>query len=103
MRHCSACGQGNADEARFCAQCGSALARACAGCGTLLAAQQRFCTQCGRPAEAPEASAAPAAELAADAGERRYATIVFSDLSGYTALNERIDPEEVGLLMAELR
>ena len=29
-----------------------------------------------------------------DAGERRYATIVFSDLSGYTALNERVDPEE---------
>jgi hypothetical protein len=25
-------------------------------------------------------------------GERRHATIVFSDLSGYTVLNERIDP-----------
>ena len=29
------------------------------------------------------------------AGERRMATIVFSDLSGYTAMNEAVDPEDV--------
>jgi len=28
-------------------------------------------------------------------GERRQATILFSDLSGYTAMNEILDPEEV--------
>ena len=94
--HCTACGQANADDARFCGQCGQSLAAACAGCGAPLAPMQRFCTQCGRAA-----AGAPAAEDTA--GERRYATIVFSDLSGYTALNERVDPEEVGLLMDELR
>ena len=26
-------------------------------------------------------------------GERRRATILFSDLSGYTEMNERLDPE----------
>jgi class 3 adenylate cyclase len=95
LAHCNACGHANADEARFCGQCGSALARRCAGCGAALAEAQRFCTQCGR--------AAAAASSDEVVGERRYATIVFSDLSGYTALNERVDPEEVGLLMAELR
>ena len=95
MLHCTACGQANAADARFCGQCGHALARRCEGCGAALADAQRFCTQCGRQAGAP---AAPEAD-----GERRYATIVFSDLCGYTALNERVDPEEVGLLMAELR
>lgn len=96
MPHCTACGHAHADDARFCGQCGHALAQRCRGCGALLAPQQRFCTQCGR-------GSVGAAAAGDAAGERRYATIVFSDLSGYTALNERVDPEEVGLLMAELR
>ncbi len=95
MLTCATCGHANAGEARFCGQCGQPLARCCTGCGATLAAAQRFCSQCGR--------AAGAAEAADAQGERRYATIVFSDLSGYTALNERVDPEDVGLLMAELR
>src|SRR5689334_11325160 len=28
-------------------------------------------------------------------GERRQATVLFSDLSGYTAMNEKLDPEVV--------
>lgn len=95
MQHCSACGQACADDARFCGQCGAVLAASCAKCGVPLAAGQRFCSACGAPAAAP-----PSAE---EPGERRHATIVFSDLSGYTALNERIDPEDVGLVMTDLR
>jgi class 3 adenylate cyclase/tetratricopeptide (TPR) repeat protein len=95
MSRCSACSHDNAEEARFCGQCGHALARRCQACGAEMSAAQRFCTQCGRAAGTSEANNAM--------GERRYATIVFSDLSGYTALNERVDPEEVGLLMTELR
>ncbi len=104
--HCSACGYSNGDAARFCGQCGNALSRRCDGCGALLAAGERFCTQCGRAAD-PPADAADAAGAAQtpieEGGERRFATIVFCDLCGYTALNERVDPEEVGPLMAELR
>ncbi|WP_428264782.1 ATP-binding protein [Haliangium sp.] len=37
------------------------------------------------------------------AGERRRATIVFSDLAGYTAMNERLDPEEVEALMSRIK
>jgi class 3 adenylate cyclase len=36
-------------------------------------------------------------------GERRHAMVVFSDLSGYTALNERVDPEEVESLIGRLK
>ena len=36
-------------------------------------------------------------------GERRHATVMFSDLSGYTALNEAFDPEEVEQLMARIK
>src|SRR5215510_14446053 len=34
-------------------------------------------------------------------GERRQATIVFADLSGFTALGERLDPEEVASVLSD--
>jgi class 3 adenylate cyclase/tetratricopeptide (TPR) repeat protein len=65
----------------------------CADCGHGLPAGAKFCPECGtRVADAP-----------ADDGERRHATIVFSDLSGYTALNERLDPEEVEAIMGRVK
>ena len=36
-------------------------------------------------------------------GERRHATVLFSDLTGYTAMNERLDPEVVGEIMAGIK
>ena len=51
---------------------------------------------------APAAGAALAGELDEE-GERRHATVVFSDLTGYTALNEAFDPEEVEAIMARIR
>jgi len=36
-------------------------------------------------------------------GERRQATILFSDLSGYTEMNEQLDPEEVQELMNRIK
>jgi len=104
--------------ARFCPACGAPVGVPCPHCATLVAAGQRFCTGCGRdigPA-APTASAAPTATApallpaarpsvaeAGDDGERRHATVMFSDLSGYTALNESFDPEEVEALMARVK
>ena len=34
--------------------------------------------------------------------ERKHVTILFSDLSGYTAINERLDPEEVKEIMSRI-
>jgi predicted ATPase/class 3 adenylate cyclase len=36
-------------------------------------------------------------------GERRQATILFSDLSGYTSMNEKLDPEKVQELMGRIK
>jgi class 3 adenylate cyclase/tetratricopeptide (TPR) repeat protein len=35
-------------------------------------------------------------------GERKYATILFSDLSGYTAITEKMDPEDVKNMMEDI-
>ena len=84
--------------ARFCAACGAAVGTACAQCETLIFAGQRFCTGCG----ADVAASSPTAEPSDD-GERRHATVMFADLSGYTALNESFDPEDVEALMARVK
>ena len=42
-------------------------------------------------------------EPGSTAGERRQATVMFSDLAGYTAMNERLDPEEVRAIVARIK
>jgi len=61
--------------------------RVCAQCGAAAPDGTRFCGQCGAPFS--ESPSAPATQ------ERRQVTVFFSDLSGFTALNERLDPEDV--------
>lgn len=56
----------------------------CPSCGTANAEGARFCMSCG--------SALPAAGPLQ--GERKYATVLFADVVGSTALAERLDPEE---------
>jgi class 3 adenylate cyclase len=101
---CPACGHPNRDGARFCAGCGSTLAAGCPSCGAELPQDARFCDSCGSPvggaatASSPSA-AATAPSPAAPAGVRKVVTIVFADLSGSTALEERMDPESVRTVM----
>jgi class 3 adenylate cyclase/tetratricopeptide (TPR) repeat protein len=93
---CTRCQAENSPEARFCSGCGTPLGKACLQCGTALLDSHRFCPACG--SAAPEAPGA-----AAEQGERRHATVMFSDLSGYTALNEALDPEEVEAVMGRIK
>jgi class 3 adenylate cyclase/tetratricopeptide (TPR) repeat protein len=48
---------------------------------------------CGAGLDAPAAAPAPAADAPPE--ERRQVTVLFADLSGYTAVAERMDPEAV--------
>lgn len=100
---CTGCGGANPEGARFCVQCGTALARACPACGAAVAGAQKFCASCGRALAVAVAAAPQPAPVPADDGERRQATVVFSDLTGYTALTERLDPEEISEIMSRVK
>jgi class 3 adenylate cyclase/tetratricopeptide (TPR) repeat protein len=76
----------------------------------------KFCKKCGhdlsKPLVAPElpVSSLPAPTAASTLtpalspeGDRRQATVLFSDLSGYTVMNERLDPEEVEEIMGRIK
>ena len=96
--------------------------RFCTECGAPLPADAKFCGQCGTKVARPEASPAPAPaepdvgfetlppDLRAKfeaarqelRGERREVVVLFADVSGYTAMSERLDPEEVSLMMQGL-
>ncbi|MFO7713589.1 adenylate/guanylate cyclase domain-containing protein [Desulfosarcina sp.] len=45
----------------------------------------------------------PIDSFASADGERRQATILFSDLSGYTQMNEKLDPEEVEAITSQIK
>jgi len=96
---CATCETDNADESKFCRECGSRLSLACAACGTVLSPGSRFCVECGaaRPAAAP-AGAPPnrddEREPAGPASERRLVSVLFADLVGFTTLAEGRDAEE---------
>src|SRR5688500_2146515 len=104
---CNSCGSANPAEAKFCMSCGAQLERRCPSCGTPAPPEAKFCMSCGAaldPAAAPAAqqpapAPPPAAARAAPADERRQVTVLFADLSGYTAVSERMDPESVKSLV----
>ncbi|OGL13227.1 MAG: hypothetical protein A3I14_18475 [Candidatus Rokubacteria bacterium RIFCSPLOWO2_02_FULL_73_56] len=106
---CPACQAPNPPSNKFCGRCGQRLADAAAPV----------------PASAPAAAAAPppapgapAARFASPAaytpkhlaekiltsrsaveGERKQVTVLFTDVSGFTAMSEKLDPEEVHGIM----
>jgi class 3 adenylate cyclase len=110
-RACQTCGTVNPGQARFCMSCGSTLERTCGVCGTANPPDARFCMNCGSaldaatpgppsaPAPAPAAVREPAGTPEQPPEERRQVSVVFADLSGYTAVAERMDPEAVKSLV----
>jgi class 3 adenylate cyclase/tetratricopeptide (TPR) repeat protein len=99
---CPSCGTQNRPEARFCLNCGSALARACPN-GHPVPAEARFCDECGAqvggdpsPASVPAQEPAPAAPAA----ERRLVSVLFADLVGFTAASEGRDAEDTRELLS---
>lgn len=101
---CLGCHHSNQPEARFCERCGARLERACPGCLAANSPSARFCISCGCDLSTPQPPQTGAStDRTASHGERRQATILFADLSGYTAMNERLDPEAVEAIMSRIK
>ena len=125
--NCIGCGFVIQTEFAFCPKCGARQPARCAGCGFACPAEFAFCPKCGlkqgatsEPVDAPSdpprpsptaspesfrpAPLAPALSRIAPTGEadRRTVTVLFADLSGFTTLSERLDPEVMQALQNEL-
>ncbi len=78
MKHCRSCNHQLLDGARFCAHCGAPI--------------QAGTAQLVRPGDTRFLTAEDVQDLAA---QRRVVTVLFTDISGYTSMSERLDPEVV--------
>ncbi len=96
---CSKCQFDNPKGARFCNECGWQLEIACPKCEKANPPRSKFCNECGQKLETEGAIARKEPSLE---GERKQVTVLFSDLSGYTAMSERLDPEEVREIMSQV-
>jgi class 3 adenylate cyclase/tetratricopeptide (TPR) repeat protein len=115
---CSRCQHENRPGAKFCEECASPLVRACTNCGAQLSPTAKFCSECAHPIgqAAPSSQRFGAPESytpkhlaekiltskAALEGERKQVTVLFVDVSGFTSISERLDPEDVHRLMTRV-
>jgi class 3 adenylate cyclase/tetratricopeptide (TPR) repeat protein len=119
---CPECHTDNPEGARFCIECAHPIDIRCPKCGAANPARAKFCMACGhqladRPVDpAPKQSSvvmeSPAARIDGKGhpegarplveGERKHVTVLFSDLSGYTAMSEHLDPEEVKEIISRI-
>jgi class 3 adenylate cyclase/tetratricopeptide (TPR) repeat protein len=96
---CPKCHVENPETKTFCRECGAKLLLACSQCGAEILPSDNFCGDCGQRLEEiiEKEKTVPETE-----GERKQVTVLFSDLSGYTAISEKLDPEEVKEIMSRI-
>ncbi|HDZ91232.1 MAG TPA: zinc-ribbon domain-containing protein, partial [Deltaproteobacteria bacterium] len=96
---CPKCQTGNPKSRRFCRECGERLLLICPQCGLENLPGDKFCGECGQKLGevAEKEKTVPNTE-----GERKYVTVLFSDLTGYTAMSEKLVPEEVKEIMSRI-
>jgi class 3 adenylate cyclase/tetratricopeptide (TPR) repeat protein len=97
---CSNCGAENIPGAKFCNDCGTALAAGCPNCGATNKPGAKFCNECGTTlgsdaAAAATYQAAVGASAGASVAERRLVTVLFADIVGFTPFAEERDAEDV--------
>ncbi|MBI6546785.1 MAG: zinc ribbon domain-containing protein, partial [Cyanobacteria bacterium NC_groundwater_1444_Ag_S-0.65um_54_12] len=104
--NCSICHTPTTKGQKFCTACGQALTITCPACGTAVTATARYCVSCGTCLVA-EAGAKGDGKLltiqtapslvspTVPLGDRRFVTVLFADVSGFTTMSEKLDPEQV--------
>ena len=97
MPSCSTCSSTARPGDRFCASCGSQLEARCAACGTTLPEGARFCPACGLAQVQPGDAVPTKPDTVGQhhGTERRVVSVVFTDLVGFTASSDGVDPEDV--------
>ena len=113
---CAKCRTENPEQAKFCIDCGSKIEFHCPGCGAVTPAIGKFCMECGHNLKKPE-KLAPLnydqphsytpkhladkilTHRSAIQGERKLVTVLFADVANFTAMSEKLDPEEVHQIM----
>jgi class 3 adenylate cyclase/tetratricopeptide (TPR) repeat protein/ABC-type dipeptide/oligopeptide/nickel transport system ATPase component len=106
--HCPQCKTSLAQPVKFCPHCGTRTGRKCPACGETVPVDSRYCSECGANISAalpvPDGEDDPITgeRPVLDRGERRHITVLFSDMSNYTALSESHDPEDVRQLLSEI-
>ncbi|MFQ5870518.1 MAG: AAA family ATPase, partial [Candidatus Zixiibacteriota bacterium] len=96
---CPKCQTENLENKRFCRECGAELSKICPQCDCKGLPGDKFCGECGKKFEERGEIKGP---FPAIGGERKQVTVLSSDLSGYTAISERLDPEEVKEIMSRI-
>ncbi len=116
---CSNCGTINNAAAKVCLECGQGLDIVCHLCGSPNHPESKFCNECGKPIEFYHAynnsnpllsrHISPRQNTVIDpflknetTGERKHVTVLFSDVSGYSAICEKMDPEDVRDVMSRI-
>jgi class 3 adenylate cyclase len=97
---CPKCHFDNREEALFCEKCDAKLRLACPRCACEIPIGRRFCGECGQPLL--HSSWTVEGITPTIIGERKQITVMFSDLSGYTSMTEKLDPEEVKEIMGQI-
>ena len=114
---CPACGHPNSPTQKFCGECGAKLgapAQAVAGAPSSAAVPAAEEETAASSTSGPSAAFREAAPVtytpkhlaekiltskSAMEGERKSVTVMFADVSGFTAMSERLDPEDVHAIM----
>jgi len=97
---CPKCQFENPEYAWFCNQCGNQIQMICPACRKTSSLKSKFRDACSglltdQSSSVPTTDkSSPHAEAFHEYG-RKYVTILFSDLSGYTVMSAKLDPEEV--------
>src|SRR4030042_1229965 len=113
---CPQCQAELPDDAQFCNKCGGKLELICPTCRTANPPDSSFCLKCGHDLSKPTES--PAIDYGAPKsytpkflveriltsrssieGERKLVTVLFADVAGFTAMSEKLDPEDLHQIM----
>ena len=116
MMKCPKCQLDNPVGSKFCLECGQRCEQKCPQCEKSLPIDAKFCNECGyNLSELPETSPIDYNQpqtytpkhladkilttRSAIEGERKLVTVLFADAVNYTAMSEKLDPEEVHQIM----